>query len=974
MRHLTNLTLTLLLAACSADPDSDGVGADTSVADGSGSGSGSADTSDDVADISDSSDGSGSGEGSGSGAAVPDLLDQPTVFGLGCAPAGRSAASVIPDGAPKLSGYSALGGPGDVVLYNGTAAFVFQRVDTAPRTYWYYGGQPIDAVAIANCAQDGPERFDEMGFILGKARLDSFEQSVLRGFKAERLEVLSDGSDGGAARVRATGTDDFFWLIELELIERAHVAGNSHGYSQPLGFDFQVDYILDPGSPVLRIELTATNRNAARADLVAGMVNFFGDTSSRANYNDNSLGIGGIGVAVGVPWLGSVSRDHALAIGMLNAQPGLVSISGVDALVNINQFLSGAALAAGASRTDTFFLSVGAHGLNSAVMPLQRYLPRPYTGANWTAEPVTVRAVDGAGVSAGPVEVVVEMRNGAGAWLPISSFWTDEEGTFTGEIPKFGIKARRLRAVGEGRGASQTFDLTGAAEPIALVFGDRGSVRVDVRDEAGASMPARVTFWQGDALVAETFAGTAPSDFPLPVGDYTVAVARGFEFELIEQPISVTVDGAELSLTLRRLLDTTGFLSMDGHVHAGPSPDSSVTIADRAISLAAENVEVGVSTDHEAIVPWSSTFADNGLNPWVRTVLGEEVTAPFPEHSNAYPFPSRVTEAAPRGEPVDWRYKDMPGLFQASRDRGAQVVGLNHPRLGCGWMCVVEYNRITGLPDLADPTLLGYPADAQLWGWNFDTVEVMNDHSRIWNDPANPRESGLWDDWLSFLNHGHAITGVGVTDVHSPVTGGSPRTYFAAPTDDVSAFNDQMLVDAMLSGKAMVSSGAFGRLSANGATLGETAVAGPGGLVRLQLQVQALPQIDVVGIQVFANCDEVAWVATTNPNGLVKFDGAIDITVPADAHIVVAAHGLNRLPRPFPQFEASNVPRLFTNPIYIDAEGDGYNAVGGKSCTYSLVTDHASTGRRAAPAPLTSAVPRLYPDYPHNDGCHPAHD
>jgi hypothetical protein len=48
--------------------------------------------------------------------------------------------------------------------------------------------------------------------------------------------------------------------------------------------------------------------------------------------------------------------------------------------------------------------------------------------------------------------------------------------------------------------------------------------------------------------------------------------------------------------------------------------------------------------------------------------------------------------------------------------------------------------------------------------------------------------------------------------------------------------------------------------------------------------------------------------------------------------------------------------------------------VGGKSCTYSLVTDHASTGRRAAPAPLTSAVPRLYPDYPHNDGCHPAHD
>ena len=717
MRHLVYLTLSLLLVACGADPDSDGVGTDTGLLDGSGdgSGSGAADTSGDTSD--DATD--GSGDGSGSGEPVPDLLDQPTVFGLGCAPAGRSAAAVIPDGAPKLTGYSALGGPGDLVIYNSAAAFVFQGVDAAPRTYWYYGGQPIDAVAIADCAQDGPERFDEMGFIVGQARLDSFEQSVLRGFKAERIEVISDGSDGGAARVRATGTDDFFWLIELELIERAHVAGNSHGYSTPLGFAFQVDYILDPGSPVLRIELTATNRNATRANMVAGMVNFFGDTSSRANYNDTTLGIGGIGVAVGVPWLGSVSRDHALAVGMLNAQPGLVSISGVDALVNINQFINGAAVAAGASRTDTYFLSVGAHGLNSAVMPLQPYLPRPYTGANWTAEPITVRAVDGAGVSAGPVEVVVEMRNGSGSWLPISSVWTDEEGTFTGEIPRFGIKARRLRGIAAGRGLSQTFDLTGGTDPVALVFGDRGSVRVDIRDEVGTSMPARVTFWQGDAMVAETFSGTMPRDFPLPVGDYTVAVARGFEYEVIEQPLSVTTDGAVLGLTLRRLLDTTGFLSMDGHVHAGPSPDSSVPIADRAISLAAENVEVGVSTDHEAIVPWSSIFADTGMNPWVRTVLGEEVTAPFPEHSNAYPFPDRVTEAAQRGEPVDWRYKDMPGLFQASRDRGAQVVSFNHPRIGCGWMCVVEYNRITGRPDLTDPTKLGYPADAQLWGWNF---------------------------------------------------------------------------------------------------------------------------------------------------------------------------------------------------------------------------------------------------------------
>jgi hypothetical protein len=47
------------------------------------------------------------------------------------------------------------------------------------------------------------------------------------------------------------------------------------------------------------------------------------------------------------------------------------------------------------------------------------------------------------------------------------------------------------------------------------------------------------------------------------------------------------------------------------------------------------------------------------------------------------------------------------------------------------------------------------------------------------------------------------------------------------------------------------------------------------------------------------------------------------------------------------------------------AAGEGCREAGGDDC--------AANGNGCI-APLTNEVPRLYPDYPHNDGCHPAHD
>jgi len=283
-------------------------------------------------------------------------------------------------------------------------------------------------------------------------------------------------------------------------------------------------------------------------------------------------------------------------------------------------------------------------------------------------------------------------------------------------------------------------------------------------------------------------------------------------------------------------------------------------------------------------------------------------------------------------------------------------------------MCLVGYDRVAGDITLDDPTLLGYRADAQLWSWDFDTHETMNGHTSPFVDPERPDSTGTFDDWISFINHGQGITATGVTDTHGLDAEGSPRTFFVAPTDDPAAFADDMLVDAMLRGRALVSAGGFARVHIGDASLGDT-VTTDSGDVDLRVEVSALPAIDVVAVQVLANCDEVAWIDLETPHDVIKFSGSIPLSLDADAHIVVVAHGTRPLPRPFPQFDAWGVPRVITNPIYVDVGGDGYVAPGGKTCEYR--NPRVVRPKRTAPRSVVEeAIPTLHEHSGHACPCH----
>ena len=865
------------------------------------------------------------------------------LFAEGCPVSGSATARQIAVDA-SLDGDAALGGRDDWLIMNEHAAFVIQdvRYATDPgdevHTWWYFGGQPIDAVAMDGCDQAGPDRFDEMGLLVGEADVAALDQSILRGFRADSIELVSDGADGSAAVVRATGSDDRFWLIELELVRRAFSAGRPTGLSDPLGVEIVVDYILAPDSPVLRIEMTTRNVGEETRSLVGGTINFFGDGTTVSRFNRSTASVGGLTLPIGIPWLSGTARDGTWTVALESGTPLSLSVSGVDAFVDVGQFLAGANIRPGDERTDTYFFAVGNGGLNTTIRHFHALDPEPSVGLLYQPAPLSVRAVDAvSGDALSGVEVVVETVNDSGEWLPVDGFFLDAEGTFSGEIPDFaGDAPYRARATlgGRPRPAPIEFDPTNSPE-LEFVFERSGSIRVEVVDDGGTPLPSKVIAWDAGREVTRAYHVDEPAVLELPPGDYELTVTRGFEYAPFIEAVTVAADEVlERAVTLPRVLDTTGFMSMDGHIHGGPSPDSGISIPLRLTTVAAEGVEIAVSTDHEAMVPWAPYIEPAGLDGWITTVLGAEVTATLPEHSNAYPF-SDLTDEHPRGRPVRWYGMAPAEFYAASRARGAEVVALNHPRNGCAYMCLIEYDRMTGEALMDRPEDLGFAPDAELWSWDFDSIEFMNGHASPFVDPGAPNASGLFEDWMSFHNLGHRITATGVTDVHGLDAQGSPRNFVAMPTDEPAEFDESMLVDAILGGRSLVSAGAFARVSIDGATMGdEVSVDGSG---TLSLEVQALEEIDVTDVLVFTNCDEVARVAATDPDAIVKLDTTVELAFERDAHVVVVGFGRGAMPLGLRQYNPAGVPRFVTNPIFVDANGDGvFTPPGGKTCSYTL--------------------------------------
>jgi len=306
---------------------------------------------------------------------------------------------------------------------------------------------------------------------------------------------------------------------------------------------------------------------------------------------------------------------------------------------------------------------------------------------------------------------------------PYSQDYPDDAGNLVGSLPP-GRYAYRVQSAGRPLGPFIPFEIKAAESTfIDPVLPLPTYLQALVVDQSGRPLPAKVSVVaqygravsnaqrrsgavfdvqagedyrfsdmlpdqkEGQRAVIEAVAYTGESGqvtIPVRPGDYTVYFSRGFEYDLVSASVHVeSGNAASASAQLTRVVDTTGWMSMDAHVHSENSIDSRMATAPRVTSAAGEGVEVVISTDHNFISDWRPMIDNLGLRPWITSFVGIEFTTLESGHFNSYPLDYQVGPVTHGA--FEWFGRPPEELFAGLRRladprAGSNIIVCNHPR------------------------------------------------------------------------------------------------------------------------------------------------------------------------------------------------------------------------------------------------------------------------------------------------------
>ena len=727
---------------------------------------------------------------------------------------------------------------------------------------------------------------------------------AMRGANNDQLTIFAPAQQQGAVswvRVVKDGRDG-------EAIVETAVTGANHA-----GLARYHQYQLKSGWEGVRIVTTLVNEGAE---------------AKTVNLMDKWTNFTRTGTALGITWADAIdpADKTGYAYGLVDTPAEVVPAKPYS-------------LGSGESVTVTRFLAVGTSPVDAlGAVAAQRGAVGQVMGR--------VRAPGGVAVPT--AEILVRTAGETDANVGV--LHPDEEGRFVVELP-----AGRYSMTFTDLGRAEVVEmLTVKAKALAKLNVEMpaaAAVAFKITDEAGAELPCKAQFLAvGDTepvnlgpknrahgCLDQYHSEKGKFRVPLPPGKYRVIVTRGIEFSHLEKEVTLAA-GATVPFTgtLRRLVDTHGWVSADYHNHSTPSGDNTCGTPDRIINLAAEQIEFAPTTEHNRLFDWRETIDRLGLSAEVQTVPGMELTGRY-AHFNAFPFtPEPRTQD--NGAPV---WNDDPRITAMTlRDwQGAEPdrwVQINHPDMVKNFIDADGDGRVDG----------GFRGLAQLIDGieteNGGGSEILGGRPFMIGKDKNGKDSvqTLREFiWLQMLNRGHRYAAMAVCDAHA-VHGngvGGWRMYLPSKSDKPAEIDWRENSQHAKAGHSYLTTGPFLQVTTGDGTGPGDTTRMVGASVQLNVRVQCTNWIDIDRVQVLVNGrarPELNFTRKTHPqmfrDGVVKFESALEVPLSEDAHLIVVACGEHSdLATGYGTSEQAKMhPCAYHNPIFVDVDGHGFTPNG----------------------------------------------
>jgi hypothetical protein len=791
--------------------------------------------------------------------------------------AGRVAAADLPEDPDGLGRWRA----DDFVLANDRVAVLISDVGPG-ELYDPYGGRLVGVARLEDGALVEPADYGLLLFGLGRFLVGT-----------EAVGVLSDGTDGGPAVVRASGP-----LARLEALADLLDGLLPEDFE---GLPAALDYELAPDRDVVDVYLSVRpDRAGVRARL--GVVQVF--------FQANRMPPWAPGVGFGARDLASpyfAFEDGRATSWAWMAPEGtldpLFAASGADVFTSSRVTLGPCE----EGRVHLGRMAIGGPGL-----PALQGVLAELEGAERTRLTGTVTNADG---SPAP-DARVHVTTAEGEHL--TRFWPAADGTFDVRVDP---RAAQVWAFRAGEPLVGPVAIEGGEADVALPA--VGRLEVTVTDPSGGPLPARVEVLPvaGEAPSApEAFGESVPGGgrshvaFPtdgrvtlrVAPGRHRVRVSRGPEYERFEEPEVEVAAGETVTLepSLTRVVDTTGVMCADYHIHTHRSVDSPDPGAFKVAGLVADGLEIPIRSEHEFVNDFGPVVEALGLGDWAFGMAGLELTTFTYGHFGVFPLEPQPARAGLGAIP--WHGRLAPEVFDAVRARDElPALIINHPRAGGlrqGYFSVAGYDPETGA--VARP---------ELWDEEFRVVEVFNE-----SDFESNRD-GTVRDWFSLLRAGRRVFAVGSSDSHRilSVPVGYPRTCLALGTDDPRELTADAVREATVAGRGYVSGGIYLEVvGPDGAGPGDE-VSGVGDAARFDVVVRAAEWVDVNRLEVIVDGETVETIPL-RPEDVdpleptVRARATIDVDVaPAGSFVVFHAAGDERLAT------GGGRPFAVSNPVFL---------------------------------------------------------